>query len=161
MEGNFELKHPTIQLLHSSRKFTGLSYEDLQRHIQTFLEIADTFIATVSANYVRLMLFPFSLLGKAESWLLAKPTKSFTSWDDLARKFLTRFFPPGKKARLRKEIISFRQKNGENLFSQNSPDCQSKKAARIIEVDNYTALSAQIEAMRDEFKNFTMGQAQP
>ncbi|KAH0769058.1 hypothetical protein KY290_013039 [Solanum tuberosum] len=36
--------------------------------------------------------------------------------DDLARKVLIRFFPSGKTAKLRSDILSFRQKGGENLY---------------------------------------------
>ncbi|XP_060177854.1 uncharacterized protein LOC132607793 [Lycium barbarum] len=231
IEGQFELKHPMIHLLHSSRQFTGISHEDPQRHIHTFLQIVDTFATgRVTKEYVRLTLFPFSLLGNASNWFLAEPTNSITTWDDLATKFLTRFFPPAKTARLRREIMSFMHKNGENLyqawerfkgllrdcphhhqtnevlahtfieildaqhksslntaaggqaldlsyeelftllkwFTQSTPDWQDeatsssvRKAPGIFEVDNFTTLSAQIDAMRTEIKKLTAAQAPP
>nr|XP_016453011.1 PREDICTED: beta-D-glucosyl crocetin beta-1,6-glucosyltransferase-like [Nicotiana tabacum] len=80
--GHFELKQSMIQLLHSNGQ--------------------------VTPNYVRLTLFPFSLLGKAKRWLKAEPTNSITSWNDLARKFLARFFPSGKTAKIRIEIVAFK-----------------------------------------------------
>ncbi|XP_055800404.1 uncharacterized protein LOC129869830 [Solanum dulcamara] len=40
---------------------------------------------------------------------------SITTWNDKARKFLIRFFPSGKTTKLRAEILSFKQKSGENL----------------------------------------------
>ncbi|XP_060182272.1 uncharacterized protein LOC132611934 [Lycium barbarum] len=117
IEGHFELKHPMIQLLHSRGQFMGMSHEDPQHHIHTFLQIVDTFATgRVTKEYERLTLFPFSLLGNESNCLLAEPANSITTWDDLATKFLTRFFPPAKTARLRREIMSFRQKNGENLY---------------------------------------------
>ncbi|XP_075074798.1 uncharacterized protein LOC142162350 [Nicotiana tabacum] len=50
-------------------------------------------------------------------WLKAEPTNSITSWNDLARKFLARFFPSGKTAKIRSEIVAFKQKAGESLYS--------------------------------------------
>nr|XP_009612230.1 uncharacterized protein LOC104105587 [Nicotiana tomentosiformis] len=44
-------------------------------------------------------------------------TNSITSWNDLARKFLARFFPSGKPAKIRSEIVSYKQKAGESLYS--------------------------------------------
>ena len=107
--GNFELKHNMVQLLISSGQFVGLSHEDPQVHLQTFIELTDIFTPTgVTPDYVRLTLFPHSLLGEAKRWLNAEPANSITSWDDLAKKFLIRFFPSGKTARLRSEIVSFK-----------------------------------------------------
>ncbi|XP_060180210.1 uncharacterized protein LOC132609991 [Lycium barbarum] len=231
IEGHFELKHPMIQLLHSSGQFTGMSHEDPQCHIHTFLQIVDTFATgRVTKEYVRLTLFPFSLLGNASNWLLAEPASSITTWDDLATKFLTKFFPLAKTARLRREIMSFRQKQGENLyqawerfkgllrdcphhhqtnevlahtfiespdaqhklsldtaaggqaldlsyeelftllnrFTQSTPDWQDdvanssvRKAPGVFEVDNFTTLSAQIDAMRTELRKLAVAQAPP
>ncbi|XP_070023128.1 uncharacterized protein [Nicotiana sylvestris] len=88
--GHFELKQSMIQLLHANMQFM---------------------------DYVRLTLFPFSLLGKAKRWLKAEPTNSITTWNDLARKFLARFFPSSKTAKIRSEIVAFKQKAGESLYS--------------------------------------------
>jgi len=106
-----------VQLLHTNGQFTSLSHEDPTVHIQNFLEISDTYTpAGVNVDYVRLTLFPFSLLGEAKRWFNFEPSNSITSWDDLAQKFLIRFFPSGKIAKLRSDILSFRQKGGENLY---------------------------------------------
>ncbi|XP_049405017.1 uncharacterized protein LOC125868401 [Solanum stenotomum] len=78
---------------------------------------SDTYIlAGMNVDYVRLTLFPFSLLGEAKRWLNSEPTNSITTWNDLAHKFFIRFFPSGKTAKLRSDILSFRQKVGENLY---------------------------------------------
>jgi len=63
-------------------------------------------------DYVRLTLFPFSLLGEVKGWLNSEPGNSITTWNDLAQKFLIRFFPFGKIAKLRSDILSFSQKGG-------------------------------------------------
>ncbi|XP_055808273.1 uncharacterized protein LOC129876805 [Solanum dulcamara] len=115
--GRFELKQNMVQLLHFNGQFTGLPHEDPQVHIQFFLEISDTYTPNgVSPDYVRLTLFPFSLLGEAKRWLKSEPPNSITLWNDLARKFLIRFFLSGNTAKLRAEILSFKQKCGENLY---------------------------------------------
>ncbi|XP_019257827.1 PREDICTED: uncharacterized protein LOC109236052 [Nicotiana attenuata] len=116
--GHFELKQSMIQLLHANGQFLGLPHEYPQQYILNFLEISDTYITNkVTPNYVRLTLFPFSLLGEAKRWLKAEPTNSITSWNDLARKFLAWFFPSGKTAKIRSKIVAFKQKSGESLYS--------------------------------------------
>nr|XP_009592613.1 uncharacterized protein LOC104089426 [Nicotiana tomentosiformis] len=116
--GHFELKQSMIQLLHASGQFMGLPHEDPQQHILNFLEISDTYITNgFTPDYVRLTLFPLSLLGEAKQWLKAEPANSITSWNDLARKLLARFFPSSKTAKIRSEIVAFKQKAGESLYS--------------------------------------------
>ncbi|XP_015168703.1 uncharacterized protein [Solanum tuberosum] len=70
----------------------------------------------VNSDYMRLTLFPFSLLREAKRWLNSELANSITTWDDLTRKFLIRVFPSGKTAKLRSDILSFRQKGGKNLY---------------------------------------------
>ena len=49
--------------------FCGKAHEDVNAHLQYFLEIYSTFtIKGVSQEAIRLRLFPFSLLGKAKQW---------------------------------------------------------------------------------------------
>ncbi|XP_049414569.1 uncharacterized protein LOC125877266 [Solanum stenotomum] len=106
-----------VQIFHSNGQFTGLPHEDPQIHVKTFIDIYDTYIPIgVSSDYVRLELFPYSLLGAARHWLDSKPPNSITTWDCLAKKFLSRFFPSKKTAKLRGEIIYFIQKQGEDMY---------------------------------------------
>ncbi|XP_068666527.1 uncharacterized protein [Aristolochia californica] len=70
-----------------------------------FLEIYDTVkINGVTEDTIRLRLFPFSLRDKARGWLQSLQLGSITSWQDMAEKFLAKFFPPAKIAQLRSEI---------------------------------------------------------
>jgi len=86
-------------------------------HIRNFLEISDAYIPNgISSNYVRLTPFPHSLVGKSRQWLDTEPQNSITTREYLAKKFLSRFFPSGKPARLRSEILSFKLKNGEDMY---------------------------------------------
>lgn len=56
-----------VQLLNIGKKFTGPPHKDPQFYLQKFLEMSDTFItAGVSTNFMRLTLYPISLLGEAK-----------------------------------------------------------------------------------------------
>jgi len=79
--------------------------------------ISDTYIPIdVSSDYVSLTFLPHLLLGAARKWLNLEPPNSITTWNYLENKFLSRFFPSGKSTRLMSEILSFKQKNGEDMY---------------------------------------------
>ncbi|KAJ4724944.1 Retrotransposon gag protein [Melia azedarach] len=61
-------------------------------------------------------LFPFSLRDKARGWLQSLQPGSISTWEELAQKFLTKFFPPSKTSQLRGEIAQFRQLDFEPLY---------------------------------------------
>jgi len=70
----------------------------------------------VHPNAYRLILFPFSLRDKASKWLESFPKESLTTWEDVVNKFLTKFYPPQRIIKLRTEVQTFRQLDGETLY---------------------------------------------
>ena len=63
---NFELKSSLINMVQAS-PFCGKPNEDANAHLQNFLELCNTVVIRgVTADVIKLRLFPFSLLGKAK-----------------------------------------------------------------------------------------------
>ena len=114
---NFEIKPNVIQMVQNLVQFGGLSDEDPNAHIASFIEICDTFkINGVSDDAIRLRLFPFSLRDRAKRWLQSLPPGTITTWEALAEKFLFKYFPPSKTAKLRNDISSFMQMDDESMY---------------------------------------------
>ena len=66
---NFELKPALINMVQQNQ-YGGLPHEDLNVHLATFLEIADTVkMNGVIEDVIRMLLFPFSLRKKARGSL--------------------------------------------------------------------------------------------
>ncbi|GJV78038.1 zinc finger, CCHC-type containing protein [Tanacetum coccineum] len=55
------------------------------------------------------------VLDQASNWLERLPAGSITTWEDLTTRFLAQFFPPGRTAKLRNDILMFQQHHGESL----------------------------------------------
>ncbi|XP_019055984.1 PREDICTED: uncharacterized protein LOC109115885 [Nelumbo nucifera] len=114
---NFEIKSTIIQMIKNTVQFCGLANEDPNTHIADFLEICDTFKHNgVSDDAVRLRLFPFSLKDKAKTWLNSLPAGSISTWDEMASRFLAKYFPPSKTANMWNDITTFTQQDGESLY---------------------------------------------
>ena len=98
-------------------QFGGSALEDPNIHLRMFLEMVDTIkMNGVAKEYIRLHLFPFSLRDKARGWMQSLSMGSIITWEDMATRFLEKFFPPAKSAQLRTEISIFRQMETENLY---------------------------------------------
>nr|GEV64438.1 reverse transcriptase domain-containing protein [Tanacetum cinerariifolium] len=70
----------------------------------------------VSDDALRLFPFPYSLTHHAIAWYDRLPRNSIHSFDDMMRKFLSKYFPPSMVTKLRNEITKFKQKPHESLF---------------------------------------------
>ncbi|XP_027178201.1 uncharacterized protein LOC113777366 [Coffea eugenioides] len=60
--------------------------------------------------------FPFSLKDAAKDWFYYLPPGSITTWEQLKKKFLQKYFPASRAASLRKEICGIAQHSGESLY---------------------------------------------
>ncbi|KAH6780567.1 hypothetical protein C2S52_011804 [Perilla frutescens var. hirtella] len=114
MEVDFELKSGLIHLL---PKFHGLENEDPHKHLKEFHVVCITMKPKgVTKDQIKLRAFSFSLEDRAKDWLLYLPSNTATTWEEMGRLFLERFFPTTRATSLRKEITGVRQKDSETLF---------------------------------------------
>ena len=93
-----------------------MTKEDPNDHIAEFLELCDTIkMNGVTEDALRLHLFPFSLKDKAKIWLKTQLAGSFMTWDDLAKAFLAKYFPPSTTTKIMTEITAFWQNDNESM----------------------------------------------
>ncbi|GJS79823.1 MAK10-like protein [Tanacetum coccineum] len=81
------LRSDTIRLVQNGCSFHGLRSEDPNQHLKDFLKLMDS----------------LDING------------SITTWEDLTTRFLAQFFPSGRTAKLRNDILMFQQHHGESL----------------------------------------------
>ncbi|XP_040943782.1 uncharacterized protein [Gossypium hirsutum] len=114
MDTDFELKSGLIQLLPT---FRGLQNENPHKHLKEFHMVCLSMKPEgVTEDQIKLRAFPFSLADSAKEWLFYLPPGSITTWADLSRLFLNRFFPASRAAELRREIVGIRQKEAESFY---------------------------------------------
>ena len=90
--------------------------KDSRLRLRLFIKASYSFkLPSVTEEALRLKLLPYSLRDQARAWLNSLPSDFVGSWNELTEKFLMKYFAPTKNARLRNEITSFQQLDGENL----------------------------------------------
>ena len=98
-------------------QFGGLPNNDLYEHIANFLEICDIQQHSgMPVENVRLMIFPFSLRDKVRVWFKFLPKETIATWDEMANKFLTKYFPPAKSAKFQGDITIFTQFDTKSIY---------------------------------------------
>ncbi|KAL0309210.1 UNVERIFIED_CONTAM: hypothetical protein Sradi_5863300 [Sesamum radiatum] len=114
LEVNFELKSSLIHLLPT---FHSLASEDPHKHLKEFHVVCSGMRPQgITEEQVKLRAFLFSLIDQAKDWLYFLPSGSITTWNDLKRQFLEKYFLASRATTIRKEIIEIRQFARENLF---------------------------------------------
>nr|GEV53481.1 reverse transcriptase domain-containing protein [Tanacetum cinerariifolium] len=114
---NFGLKNNMIQQVQNSCQFHGLPGDDANKHLDKFLHVTQSIkVNGVSDDALRLYLFPHSLKHHTTAWFDHFPRNFITKFEQMAKMFLEKYFPPSMVTKLRNEITNFRQRPNESLF---------------------------------------------
>nr|GEY20472.1 reverse transcriptase domain-containing protein [Tanacetum cinerariifolium] len=70
----------------------------------------------VTDDALRLYLFPHSLIHHATAWFDRLPRNSINTFEQMAKMFLEKYFPPSMVTKLRNEITNFYKRPDESLF---------------------------------------------
>ncbi|XP_068649027.1 uncharacterized protein [Aristolochia californica] len=109
----FGLKSGLIHLLPTFHSLVG---EDPHKHLKEFHVVCTSMKPTgETEEQIKLRAFPFSLKDSAKDWLYFLPSGSITTWGEMKRLFLEKYFPTSRVANIRKEICGVRQHKGESL----------------------------------------------
>nr|GEW27135.1 reverse transcriptase domain-containing protein [Tanacetum cinerariifolium] len=109
VEGNGDLPN--------SCQFHGLPGDDANKHLDKFLHVTQSIkVNGVTDDALRLYLFPHSLTHQATAWFDHLPRNSINTFEQMAKMFLGKYFPPSMVMKLRNEITNFRQRPDESLF---------------------------------------------
>ncbi|GKD54529.1 reverse transcriptase domain-containing protein, partial [Tanacetum coccineum] len=115
VDDNFVINSTHLNMIREN-KFDGYLRADPHDHIREFLAICDMFkYGETQSKAVKLLIFPFSLCDEAKTWFNELNEKSITSWEQMRRAFINRFFPPSLFNRLLLEIRIFSQNVCESL----------------------------------------------
>nr|GEW16202.1 reverse transcriptase domain-containing protein [Tanacetum cinerariifolium] len=114
---NFGLKNDMIQKVQNSCQFHGLLGDDANKHLDKFLHVTQSIkVNGVTEDALRLYVFPHSLTHHATAWFNHFPRNSITTFEQMAKMFLVKYFPPSMVTKLKNEITNFRQRPDESLF---------------------------------------------
>nr|GEU59117.1 reverse transcriptase domain-containing protein [Tanacetum cinerariifolium] len=84
--------------------------DDANKYLDKFLHVTQSIkVNGVTDDTLRLYLFPHSLTHHATVWFDRLPRNSINTFEQMAKMFLEKYFPPFMVTKLRNEITNFRQ----------------------------------------------------
>ncbi|GJQ94640.1 zinc finger, CCHC-type containing protein [Tanacetum coccineum] len=86
--------------------------EDPNQHLKDFLKLMESLDLDDENKERTCCIIYFPLRDQASNWLERLPAGSITTWEDLTTCFLAQFFPSGRTAKLRIDILMFQQHLG-------------------------------------------------
>ncbi|GJX82346.1 reverse transcriptase domain-containing protein [Tanacetum coccineum] len=94
VDDNFVINSTHLKMI-LENKFDGYLRADPHDHIREFLAICDMFkYGETQSKAVKLLIFPYFLSDKAKTWFNELNEESITSWEQMRKAFINRFFPP-------------------------------------------------------------------
>nr|GEV13874.1 reverse transcriptase domain-containing protein [Tanacetum cinerariifolium] len=119
---NFGLQNNMIQQVHNFCQFHGLPGDDANKHLDKFLHVTQRInVNGVTDDAIRLYLFPHSLTHHATAWFDRLLRNSINTFEQMAKMFLGKHFPPSMVTKLKNEITNFHQRPDESLFKAWEP----------------------------------------
>nr|GEX72920.1 MAK10-like protein [Tanacetum cinerariifolium] len=110
------LRFNAIWLVQKGCSFHRLRPEDPNQHLKDFIKFVDSLDLDGEINErMHLRLFQFSHRDQVSNWLERLLAGPITKWEDLTTRLLAQFFPPGRTAKLRNDILIFQQHHEEYL----------------------------------------------
>nr|GEV58466.1 reverse transcriptase domain-containing protein [Tanacetum cinerariifolium] len=141
---NFGLKNDMIQQVQNSYQFHALSGDDANKHLDKFLHVTQSIkVNGVSDDALRLYLFPHSLTHHATDWFDHLPRNSINTFEQMAKMFIEKYFPPSMVTKLRNKITNFRQRPGESLFKAREyyklsiDQCPNHNILPVTQIDTF------------------------
>nr|GFA91016.1 reverse transcriptase domain-containing protein [Tanacetum cinerariifolium] len=116
---NFGLKNDMIQQVQNSCQFYGLSGDDANKHLDKFLHVTQSIkVNGVIDDALGLYLSPHSLTHHATACFDRLPRNSINTFEQMAKMFLEKYFPPSMVTKLRNEITNYRQRPDESVITR-------------------------------------------
>nr|GFB02962.1 hypothetical protein [Tanacetum cinerariifolium] len=107
---NFGLKNDMIQQVQNSCQFHGLSGDDANKHLDKLLHVTHSIkVNGVTDDALCLYLFPHFLTHHATAWFDRLLRNSINTFEQMAKMFLEKYFPPSMVTKLRNEITNICQ----------------------------------------------------
>nr|GEU49186.1 reverse transcriptase domain-containing protein [Tanacetum cinerariifolium] len=126
---NFRIKNDMIQQIQNSCQFHGLLGDDANKHLNKFLHVTQSIkVNGVTNDALRLYLFLDYLTHHATAWFDPFPRNSITTFKQMEKMFLGKYFPPSM---VTKDTFVQRSESSSSITFSSDPEIVALKAEMV------------------------------
>ncbi|CAM8920450.1 unnamed protein product [Rhodiola kirilowii] len=104
-------------VVHHLPKFSGMKGESATSHLTRYHGICLNLKPyRVEVDDFKLKAFYFSLMDSATDWFLSLPSGSIYTWDQMQKKFLSKYYPAGRAMQVQRQLQELRQGPNETMY---------------------------------------------
>ncbi|CAM8923581.1 unnamed protein product [Rhodiola kirilowii] len=139
----------STSVVHHLPKFSGMKGESATSHLTRFHGIClnlKTF--GVEVDDFKLKAFYFSLADVATDWFLSLPSGSIYTWEQMQRQFVSKYYPAGRAAQVRKQSQELKQGPNETMYEYVEKFLALEKSCCNLELPEKVIVEYMLDGLR-------------
>ncbi|CAM8904949.1 unnamed protein product [Rhodiola kirilowii] len=107
----------STSVIHNLPKFSGTKGESATSHLTRYHGLCLNLKPhRADVEIFKLKAFYFSLINAAADWFLSLPPDSIYTWDQMQKQFVSKYYPAGRAAQVRKQLQELKQGPNETMY---------------------------------------------
>ncbi|CAM8926117.1 unnamed protein product [Rhodiola kirilowii] len=139
----------STSVVHHLPKFSGMKGESATSHLTRFHGIClnlKTFV--VEVDDFKLKAFYFSLADAATDWFLSLPSGSIYTWEQMQRQFVSKYYPAGRAAQVRRQSQELKQGPNETMYEYVEKFLALEKSCCNLELPEKVIVEYMLDGLR-------------
>ncbi|CAM8962793.1 unnamed protein product [Rhodiola kirilowii] len=139
----------STSVVHHLPKFSGTMGESATSHLTRYHELCLNLKPHgADVENFKLKAFYFSLTDAAADWFLSLPSDSIYTWDQMQKQFVSKYYPAGRPAQVRKQLQELKQGPNETMYEYVEKFLALEKSCCNLELPEKVIVEYMLDGLR-------------
>ncbi|CAM9000113.1 unnamed protein product [Rhodiola kirilowii] len=139
----------STSVIHHLPKFSGTKGESATAHLTRYHGICLNLKPYgVDVDDFKLKAFYFSLTDAATDWFLSLPSSSIYTWEQMQRKFVSKYYPAARAMQVRRQLQELKQGPNENMYEYVEKFIALEKSCCNLELPEKLVVEYMLDGLR-------------
>ncbi|CAM8999128.1 unnamed protein product [Rhodiola kirilowii] len=139
----------STSVVHHLPKFSGTKGESATSHLTRYHGLCLNLKPHgADVEIFKLKAFYFSLTDAAADWFLSLPPDSIYTWDQMQKQFVSKYYPAGRAAQVRKQLQELKQGPNETMYEYVEKFLALEKSCCNLELSEKVIVEYMLDGLR-------------
>ncbi|CAM8882848.1 unnamed protein product [Rhodiola kirilowii] len=139
----------STSVVHHLPKFSGTKGESATSHLTRYHGLCLNLKPHgADVEIFKLKAFYFSLTDAAADWFLSLPPDSIYTWDQMQKQFVSKYYPAGRAAQVRKQLQELKQGPNETMYEYVEKFLALEKSCCNLELPEKVIVEYMLDGLR-------------